>query len=115
MGLNAKQVEFTQTMAEFQVWCFANGYQIIEAESFRPPWVAEEYARQGKGIKNSVHTKKLARDLFLVVDGRVTWDTAAYAPLGAEWKRRHPLARWGGDMVKRRDAVHFSFEHNGVW
>ena len=113
MGLNAKQVEFTRTMAEFQVWCFDNGYEIIEAESFRPPWVAAEYARQGKGIKNSVHTKKLARDLFRVVDGTVSWDTADYAALGAEWKSRHPLARWGGDF-RNRDAVHFSFEHNGV-
>jgi hypothetical protein len=113
MSLNAKQVEFTRVMAEFQVWCFENGYEIIEAESFRPRWVAEEYARQGKGIKNSVHTKKLARDLFAVVDGAVTWDYEAYAPLGAEWKRRHPLARWGGDF-RNRDAVHFSFLHNGV-
>lgn len=113
MGLNAKQVEFTKLQAEFQVWCFANGYPIIEAESFRPRWVAEEYARRGKGIKNSVHTKKLARDLFRVVDGRVSWDLAAYAPLGAKWKSMHPLARWGGDF-RNRDAVHFSFEHNGV-
>lgn len=113
MGLNAKQVEFTRCMAYFQVWCFENGYQIIEAESFRPRWVAEEYARRGKGIKNSVHTKKLARDLFVVVDGSVSWDLDAYAPLGAKWKTMHPLARWGGDF-RNRDAVHFSFEHNGV-
>lgn len=113
MALNAKQVEFTRTMAEFQLWCFANGFEIIEAEAFRPPWVAEEYARRGKGIKNSVHTKKLARDLFRVVDGRVSWDPADYAALGEEWKCRHPLARWGGDF-RNRDAVHFSFEHNGV-
>lgn len=113
MSLNAKQVEFTRVMAEFQCWCFENGHEIIEAESFRPPWVAEEYARRGAGIKNSTHTKKLARDLFVVINGRVTWDIEAYAVLGAEWKRRHPLARWGGDF-RNRDAVHFSFEHNGV-
>lgn len=100
-------------MAEFQCWCFANGYEIIEAESFRPTWVAEEYARRGKGIKNSVHTKKLARDLFRVVNGRVSWRLEDYAAIGAEWKSRNPLARWGGDF-RNRDAVHFSFEHNGV-
>lgn len=113
MGLNAKQVEFTQVMAEFQVWCFRNGHPIIEAEAFRPIWVAKEYARRGIGIATSVHTKKLARDLFAVVDGVITWDFDAYAPLGAEWKSRHTLARWGGDF-RNRDAVHFSFEHNGV-
>lgn len=113
MKLNAKQVEFTRCQAEFQVWCFENGYPIIEAESFRPRWVAEEYARRGIGIKNSVHTKKLGRDLFRVVDGKISWNIEDYAPLGAEWKRRHKLARWGGDF-RNRDAVHFSFEHNGV-
>lgn len=113
MGLNTKQVRFTRKMAEFQVWCFEQGYELIEAESYRPPWVAEEYARQGKGIKNSVHTKKLARDLFLLIDGAITWNPDDYAPLGAEWKRRDPDARWGGDF-RNRDAVHFSFIHNGV-
>ena len=113
MSLNAKQAEFTRLQAEFQCWCFANGYEIIEAESFRPRWVAEEYARQGKGIVNSVHTKKLARDIFLLKNGTITWDTEDYRPLGEKWKSKHPLARWGGDF-RRRDAVHFSFEHNGV-
>ena len=113
MTLNGKQALFTFEMAKFQVWCFENGHPIIEAEAFRPIWVAEEYARRGIGIKSSVHTKKLARDLFAVVGGRVSWDLEAYAPLGEEWKRRHTLARWGGDF-RNRDAVHFSFEHNGV-
>jgi len=113
MSLNAKQVLFTRLQAEFQVWCFKHGYEVIEAESFRPPFVAEEYARLGKGIKNSVHTKKLARDLFRVVDGRVSWRTEDYAPLGKKWKSMHNDARWGGDF-RNRDAVHFSFIHNGV-
>ena len=112
-SLNEKQVDFTRHMALFQVWCFENGYEIIEAEAFRPQWVADEYARRGKGIKGSVHVKKLARDLFRVVDGAVSWNDGDYAEIGAEWKRRHPLARWGGDF-RNRDAVHFSFEHNGV-
>lgn len=113
MSLNTKQVLFTRLQAEFQTWCFENGYEIIEAESFRPRWVAEEYARQGKGIKNSVHTKKLARDIFRMKDGTITWNTEDYRPLGEKWKSMHPLNRWGGDF-RNRDAVHFSMEHNGV-
>lgn len=113
MTLNDKQVEFSRTMAYFQVWCFENGYEFIEAESFRPVWVAEEYARRGLGIKGSVHTKKLARDLFRVKHGKISWDVEDYRDMGEKWKRMHPLARWGGDF-KNRDAVHFSFEHQGV-
>lgn len=100
-------------MALFQVECFELGFELIEAEAHRPAWVAEEYARRGLGIKNSVHVLKLARDIFLVEGGAVTWDAERYRPLGDLWKSYHPLARWGGDFANR-DAVHFSFEHRGV-
>lgn len=113
MTLNEKQRLFTETFARWSVWCFDNGYPFILAEAFRPPWVAEEYARRGQGIKNSVHTKKLAVDVFRVVDGAVTWDTEDYRPIGEKWKSMHDLARWGGDFANR-DAVHHSFEHGGV-
>lgn len=113
MTLNQKQVEFSRTMAYFQVWCFENGYFFIEAESFRPRWVAEEYARRGLGIKNSNHCLKLARDLFRFVGGLVSWEVEDYREMGEKWKSMHPLARWGGDFANR-DAVHFSFEHRGI-
>ncbi len=113
MSLNALQVEFTEAQAKFQVWCFKNGYEIIEAEAFRTQEQAEIYAKAGKGIRNSAHCKKLARDLFRVKDGTITWDKAEYEPLGKKWKTMHELARWGGDFANR-DAVHFSFEYKGV-
>jgi hypothetical protein len=113
MGLNAKQVEFTYTMAKFLVWCHENGFECFGAEWFRTNEQAEIYAKQGKGIKNSVHRKKLAVDLFRVKNGKLTWDKGNYVEMGAKWKSMHDLARWGGDF-KRRDSVHFSFEHNGV-
>ena len=113
MSLNAKQVLFTRLQAEFQCWCFANGYEIIEAESFRPRWVAKEYARQGKGIVNSVHTKKLGLDLFRLIDGKITWNPEDYRPLAEKWVSMHPDAR-AGYYFRNRDAVHFSFIHNGV-
>lgn len=113
MSLNRKQVRFTRKMAQFLVWCFENGYHVILAEAFRPRWVAEEYAKQGKGIKNSVHTKKLACDLFLIKNGKITWDPEDYRPLGKKWKSMDRDARHGLDF-RNRDAVHFSFFHKGV-
>lgn len=113
MGLNAKQAEFTHCMGKLIVWCFKNGYPVFGAEWFRTNEQAEIYAKQGKGIKNSVHRKKLAVDLFRLVDGKLSWDKKHYEPVGKKWKTLHPDARWGGDF-KRRDAVHFSFIHNGV-
>ena len=113
MGLNSLQQEFTEALGELLVWCSKNDYPVILAEAYRTKEQAEIYARTGKGIKNSAHCKKLAVDLFRVVDGKVTWDKEEYRPVGERWKAIHNLSRWGGDFV-RRDAVHFSFEYRGV-
>lgn len=113
MTLNEKQVEFTATLGKFLVWCAKQGYLVILAEVFRTREQAEIYAKAKKGIKNSVHTKKLAADMFRYLNGTVTWKHEDYAAMGKKWKSMHPLARWGGDF-KGRDAVHFSFEHKGV-
>jgi hypothetical protein len=112
MSLNKKQVRFTKTLGKFLVWCADNGFQVIAAELFRTPEQAAIYAKQGKGIKNSVHTKKLAVDLFLLKDGKITWNTEDYRPLGEKWISMDTDARWGG-VFKNRDAVHFSFTHGG--
>jgi len=114
MTLNEKQALFTYQIALFIVRAKEElGIDLIGAEFFRTPEQAEIYAKKGKGIKNSVHRKKLAFDLFRFKDGTVTWDTEDYREAGELWKSMHAFSRWGGDF-KRRDAVHFSFEHNGV-
>ena len=113
MSLNSKQAAFTYKIACLIVWANKQGYELIGAELFRTPEQAALYAKQGKGIKNSVHRKKLALDMFLLKDGKITWDTEDYRPIGEKWKTMHEDARWGGDF-RGRDAVHFSFEHNGV-
>ena len=113
MSLNTKQADFTRAVGKFLVWCDQAGIDVILAEAYRTREQAEIYAAQGKGIKNSVHTKKLAVDLFRYLDGTITWNTEDYRKMGEKWKKLHPMARWGGDF-RRRDAVHFSFEHNGV-
>ena len=113
MTLNEKQAEFALHIAKLIVWAHGHGVPVMGAEWMRTKEQAEIYAAQGKGIKKSNHRLKLALDLFVVVNGKVSWDMALYQKLGDKWKTMHPLARWGGDF-KGRDGVHFSFEHNGV-
>ncbi len=114
MTLNQKQADFAYHIAQLIVWGREEaGIHVMGAEWFRPPELATLYAKQGKGIRNSNHTKKLALDMFVVENGRVTWRPQPYNILGAQWKTMHPSARWGGDFISR-DRVHFSFEHNGV-
>ncbi len=113
MSLNEKQARFTRCVGMLIAYATRRNMGVILAEAFRTPEQAAIYAEQGKGIKNSVHTKKLAVDLFRYKDGTVSWDQADYKELGDYWKGLDDDARWGGDF-RNRDAVHFSFEHNGV-
>ena len=113
MGLNAKQAEFTICLAELIVWAFDNDFPLILAEAYRTPEQAALNAENGTGISNSLHTKKLAADMFRVKGGTITWDNEEYEPVGEKWKSMHVDARWGGDF-QSKDSVHFSFEHEGV-
>ena len=111
MTLGEKQELFSELLARLIAWAYARGYRVRMGETWRSPETAAAMAAQGKGIKNSLHTLKLAADLNLFRAGAFLSDSAAHAPLGAFWKSLHPLARWGGDF---NDANHFSFEYKGV-
>lgn len=60
------------------------------------------------GIQNSLHRKRLAIDLNLIINGQLASSVDDYRPLGEYWKSLNPLNRWGGDFVHPRpDADHF--------
>lgn len=113
MSLNAEQVEFTRNVGWLLVWAEDNNRPVILAEAYRTAYQAAEYARTGKGIKNSAHCKKLAVDLFRYKNGTISWKRSDYEALGAYWKSLSPENAWGGDF-KNRDCVHFSRAHKGV-
>lgn len=108
------QRAFALAVADLIMHAAALGFQPRLGEAYRTPEQAEWNAQHGTGIAHSLHTQRLAIDLLLDSDEGV-WlqKTEQYAPLGAWWKTRHPLARWGGDFSKP-DGNHFSFEWNGV-
>ena len=113
MTLGAKQELFSKCLGRLLIWIYRQGWACRMGECYRTKEQAEIYAAQGKGIINSAHRKKLAVDLFLSIDGQVTWDNEDYEAAGEYWKSLDPLARHGGDFAGR-DSVHFSFEHGGV-
>ena len=112
MTLRKKQSLFVKLQAKFIEHAYAQGYELTEGEARRPRWVAEEYARRGKGIKTSNHCLRLAKDWNLFKDGEYLTKTEDHRQLGEYWKNLHPLCRWGGDF-QRRDGNHYSMEHGG--
>ena len=57
------QCKFAGMVAKLIEEAQRRGYQITLGELYRPPVLAELYAKQGKGIRNSLHTAKLAIDV----------------------------------------------------
>ena len=113
MSLNEKQARFTSKIAQLIVWANDNGIYLIGSELFRTPEQAEINAAKGVGIKNSVHRKKLALDMYVYKGGKILWSGPEYKQVADKWKTMDPDARWGGDF-RRRDVYHYSFIHGGV-
>lgn len=94
------------------------GYTLRGGELWRSDAAAAEYARQGKGISNSLHRDKLAIDLNLFKGGKWLNRSEDFAELGRFWKSLHPLACWGGDFKDAQgrpkpDGNHFSITWQG--
>ncbi len=113
MTLGDKQRRFVELVGRLITWCYANGYELTLGECYRTPEQAALNAKSGAGISNSLHTKRLAIDVNLFIEGVFQQESDAYRPLGDYWKSLDPEAAWGGDFTKK-DGNHFSLAHEGV-
>ncbi|MCW2257137.1 hypothetical protein M2263_003228 [Providencia alcalifaciens] len=109
MKLSEKQALFTVMIAQLIYWADEQGYRLTFGEAYRTPEQAEINAKNGKGIKNSLHTQRLAVDFNLFINGEYRPDTPSYKPLGEFWESIG--GTWGGRF---NDGNHFSLEHNGA-
>lgn len=110
MTLGSKQELFAELVGRLLTQAVAMGYKVRLGEVFRPKETAELYAKEGRGIKNSLHTQKLAIDIMLFKNGEYLESTADYEPLGRWWECQDVLCRWGGRF---QDGGHYSLEHDG--
>ncbi|MEB7742500.1 M15 family metallopeptidase [Escherichia coli] len=111
MTLSEKQQLFTVMIADLIHWAQAHGYRLTFGEAYRTPEQAALNARTGKGIRNSLHTRRLAVDFNLFINGEYQTDSRAYTPLGEYWESIG--GTWGG-RFSRPDGNHFSLAHDGV-
>lgn len=112
MTLSEKQQLFTKLIAQLILWADEKGYRLTFGEAYRTPEQATLNAKKGSGIRNSLHTKRLAVDLNLFINGQYQTNSAAYLPLGEYWESIG--GSWGGRFRDRPDGNHFSIEHEGV-
>lgn len=136
-SLGSLQRAFARCLASLEAKILADGFEFTLGEGYRTaeqaainslslfdrariraileakyPVVADAIgASISQGIKNSVHTSRLAQDLNLFKDGEFLIKPEDYTPFGEYWKTLHPLARFGGDFG---DYDHFSFQWNGA-
>ena len=114
MTRSEKQGVFTQNIGRLIEWAYAAGYKLTFGDAYRDPRLSALNAAQGKGIANSLHSRRLAVDFNLFKDSLYLPKSEDYKPLGDFWKTLHPLNRWGGDFRPMADGNHFSMEDGGT-
>ncbi|EBR0084948.1 M15 family peptidase [Salmonella enterica subsp. enterica] len=111
MTLSEKQSLFTVMIGQLILFADQHGLRLTFGEAYRTPEQAALNTKKGSGIKNSLHTQRLAVDFNLFINGQYKTDSRDYLPLGEYWESLG--GAWGGRFSKP-DGNHFSLEHNGV-
>jgi len=103
-----KQSLFALNVAALLKHINESGMLVTLGEAYRTPEQAEIYAKEGKGIVDSLHCKRLAIDINLLDKcGTYITDVKEYEPFGVFWESLHKFNRWGGRFKTRVDADHF--------
>ena len=107
MTLHEQQSAFARDVSYLIQYIIADPkYSVTLGESWRSKEQAQLYAKQGKGIVNSLHCERLAIDLNLFREGVYLTDTKDYEWIGMWWEKLDKQNRWGG-RFKRADGNHF--------
>lgn len=94
------------------------GYQVSLGEAYRTPEQAALNAKNGKGIKKSLHTDRLAIDINLFKNGQYLALADDHRPLGEWWESLDVNCRWGGNFKDSQgnpkpDGNHYSMTPDG--
>jgi len=108
LTLRQKQSIFARLIANLIIYAYDEGYEITLGHALRS---REEAGRLG--MRNSLHTLKLAIDLNLFLNGKYLSSTKSHLPLGLWWEAQSTKAyacTWGGRF---KDGNHYSISHGG--
>ena len=103
------QAEFLRHVCMLVHYATEQGWTVTGGELYRTPEQQQIYVQTGRSqTMNSLHLERCAIDLNFFRMGKLVWDKATLAPLGAYWESLHPLNSWGGNGKKLVDVPHFS-------
>lgn len=107
LTLSQQQQQFSKDISQLIAYIYKQGYACTFSDAYRPPELAELYAKEGKGIVDSLHCKRLAVDLNIFnPEGVYITDAKEYEIFGVFWESIDSQNRWGG-RFKRVDLDHF--------
>ena len=106
MTNNDHQRIFCVHSARLVLWVNSlDGYFVTRGWGYRPDWVQATMRAFGVTQKMvTLHSKRLADDYCLFINGVYQKSTESYKPLGDYWESLNPLNRWGG---RYSDGNHF--------
>lgn len=108
MKLSEKQSQFLQDICMLVMKIHSDGNYCTGGELHRIKETQQILKEQGKSqTSDGQHQKRLAMDIFLFINGKVTWDSDDYQRYGEFWEAIRPENRWGGNFPGFVDAVHF--------
>lgn len=111
MTLFEKQRIFALNVAALIKFINDFGQYCTLGEAERSQEQAEIYAKEGKGIVDSLHCKRLAIDLNLFdKNGLYLTQKKDYEMAGEFWEKLHSLNRWGGRFEHLVDLDHFEMQ-----
>lgn len=103
-NLFEEQAIFTQNVGKLLTFIYKNGYKCSMGEAWRSPEQAAIYAKEGKGIKDSLHCERLAIDLNLFDhNDHYLNDFHDYEFIGTYWESLHKNNEWGGHWHPTKD------------
>lgn len=114
MSLRKEQSKFTKDICEFTLWLYSEGYEVTDGEAFRTPEQQKIYVDTGRSkTMNSLHLKRMARDLFIFRDGKLLSSKEELQFAGNKWESMCASNEWGGNWKRFKDVPHFQRNYKG--
>jgi hypothetical protein len=108
MSMVAEQAEFLLDAAKLIQYATQQGWTVTGGELFRTAEQQAIHVKNGRSkTMNSNHMRRCAIDLNFFKDGKLVWDKAQLATIGAYWESLNPKNRWGGNFKSLVDVPHF--------